>query len=268
MLSDRTQHLLHNAPMSELSGILPPAPGHTLVQGIQHALRDAITQGRLSAGFRLREVPLSDHFDCSTTPVREALRRLEHEGLVIVQPRRGAEVVSIGGDLLEDLYETRVLLECHGVRRAVESQPSANDLRALGEMLSAAEGVLGCDDLHLLNSLDMEFHTAVSNLSGNHVLSELVGRVIRQILVVRVRTDARVRGGPRKAHRHHTDIVASIAAGDADRAETLMREHIEWSAQAVRASLRQQRQNVSEAAASGLRSASACGRDGGEVLTS
>lgn len=242
------EQFLHNASVSEFTSVLPPPPGHTLVQGIQHALRDAIIQGRLTAGVRLREIPLADHFGCSTTPVREALRRLEHDGLVTVHPRRGAEVVSIGGDALESLYETRLLLECHGVRRAAESGPSADDLHNLKEMLAHVEGLLDSDDLHLLNSLDMEFHSAINNLSGNHVLADLVERVTRQILVVRVRADARVPGGPRKAHRHHNDIVAAIAAGDADGAEAVMRKHIEWSAQAVRASLRQQRQNVPETA--------------------
>lgn len=224
--------------MSDLDAILPPAPGVSLVDGVQQAVRDAIFRGALAPGFRLREVPLSEHFGCSTTPVREALRRLEDEGIVVVHPRRGAEVVSIPVDTLNDLYETRLLLEVHAVHRAVERDTAEEDLAELRLLLDRAEPLLGTADLALLNTMDIQFHKALARLSGNGVVAELIERVTRQILVVRVRTDARVTGGPATAHEHHSKILDAIKAGDGPLAERWIRDHILWSAEAVMASVR------------------------------
>ena len=236
---------MSNTPDStELERVEAPDPGASIVDGILNSLRAAIVEGILPPGFRLREIPLSHHFGCSTTPVREALRRLEYDGLVVTYPRRGAEVIAIGGDKLEDLYEIRLLLECHAAHRAasIATPDAVDDLR---EILRRSERLADSDDLVLLNAADMEFHGAISGLSGNPVLAELVERVTRQILVMRVRTKARVPGGPARAHDYHQSILEAIAEHDPDKAESLMRDHIEWSAAAVMAALsRRERADV------------------------
>lgn len=225
---------MHNVRMVDLK---PLPPGQSLVAGIRDALSDAIVGGSLPAGYRLREIPLSEHFGCSTTPVREALRRLEHEGLVIVHPRRGAEVVSIGTETLANLYETRLVLECHGARAAAETTLPPSALAGLDQLLDQAQGLIDTAGFHEINMLDIEFHRRLSGLAGNDVLAELVERVARQIQVVRARTDAKVADGPKAALAQHRSIVGALRSGDADEVEEMIRQHITWSHQAVTASV-------------------------------
>src|SRR5688572_15573220 len=105
-------------PLSELAG--PPAmrQRESLADSVYFALRDAIANGVLQAGFRLREAALSKHFGVSSTPVREALRRLEREGLVELSLYRGATVAQFHPERWTDLWDVRVLLAVHAVRRA------------------------------------------------------------------------------------------------------------------------------------------------------
>lgn len=229
--------------MHDLSEALPAPPaGTSLAVGIQQAIGEAITQGSLPPGFRLREIPLSEHFACSTTPVREALRRLEHDGLVTLNRRRGAEVASINPDALDDLYETRLLLECHGARRAAELGLSPDDLGDARDILARAETIVDSDDFVMVNTLDIDFHVAISEMTGNDVIPELVRRVSRQIQAVRVRANTRVTGSAKIALRYHTLILDAVESGDPEKAAELMAEHINWSGEVVRASLSEQRQ--------------------------
>lgn len=224
--------------MHDLSAVLPEPPnGIALAVGIQQAIGEAITQGKLPPGFRLREIPLSEHFGCSTTPVREALRRLEHDGLVTLHRRRGAEVTSINQATLDDLYETRLLLECHSARRAAESGPPAEALADARAILKQAETIVDSDDFVMVSTLDIDFHVAISEMSGNEVIPELVRRVSRQIQAVRVRANARVPGTAKIALRYHTLILDAVEKGDPDKAGELIAEHINWSGEVVRASL-------------------------------
>lgn len=224
---------MHNAPMADLSVLGPPnANGAlSLVEGIQRSLREAIANGSLPAGFRLREIPLAEHFACSTTPVREALRRLEHEGLVKVYPRRGAEVTSVTSPEVEQLYELRMLLECHAVRRAAEQKPSASALKAARDVIDEQKAT-GQERM-----LDADFHREITALAGNSVISELVEKTVRQIEAVQARTRARVEGEVNRTCKAHAAIVAAIGKGDADRAEEAMREHLERVRRVVTAGL-------------------------------
>ncbi|MST33366.1 GntR family transcriptional regulator, partial [Acidimicrobiaceae bacterium USS-CC1] len=82
------------------------------------ALRDGIARGEHAAGSRLREEDLAATLGLSRTPVREALRRLQAEGLVEVEPRRGALVATWSADELDEIFELRALVEGYGARRA------------------------------------------------------------------------------------------------------------------------------------------------------
>lgn len=222
--------------MTDLSALGPATAGAaSLVDGIQASLREAIASGVLPAGLRLREVPLAEHFGCSTTPVREALRRLEHEGLVRVYPRRGAEVNSVSTAEVSHLYETRLVLECYAIRRAAERRPSAADLAGARKMLE--EQQLSLQNKSADAPLDADFHREITALAGNPMIAELVDRTTRQIEAVQARTDSVVAGGREHAAKAHAAILAAVAKGQADRAESLMRQHLDWASKAVMAVL-------------------------------
>ena len=228
---------MHNAFMTDLDERVPAtvtgAP--TLVEGIHQALRDSIAHGTLPPGYRLREIPLAAHFECSTTPVREAIRKLEHEGLVKIYPRRGAEVTSFTLTEVEHLYEARMVLETYATRKGAEKRPTAADLAPVRALLEKQKKAV--TDGANLPPMDADFHEAITALAGNPVIAELVARATRQIEAVQSRSDAVVKGGSANAHKAHNAILKAVAKGDADVAEQLMREHLEWAGTAVTSSL-------------------------------
>lgn len=180
-------------------------------------MRDAIAQGRLPNGFRLRDMTLASHFGCSVTPVREAIRRLEHEGLVKIYPRRGAQVASLSLTEVADLYETRLVLECYAIRKSAERRPGKAELADARAILAQQKASLA-DQEHTA-PLDAEVHQALTVLAGNPVIAELAAHATRQIQAVQARVGAVVPGGRATAHKAHQAILKAIAAGDADSAD-------------------------------------------------
>lgn len=225
---------MHNVFMTDLSVLGPPraAGSPTLVEGIQLALREAIIKGELSAGYRLREIPLAEHFGCSTTPVREALRRLEHEGLVKVHPRRGAEVMSVTAAEVGHLYEMRIVVECYAVRKAAELRPKKAELAEVRHVLDEQQQLIDTDDENH-HRLDAEFHRELIALGGNPVIAEWVERAVRQIEAAQARFHAVVKGDLERTYKAHAAIVSAVAKGRPDRPESLMRDHLELVAQVV-----------------------------------
>src|SRR5699024_1036350 len=223
--------------MTDLAERVPTdlAGSTSLVDGIRLALRSAIAQGSLPPGYRLREIRLAAHFECSTTPVREAIRKLEAEGLVRIYPRRGAEVTAFSISEVEHLYETRLVLETHAARKAARRRPTEEELAPVREVLARHKAAI--DEGQPGPPVDDEFHEALTALAGNPVIAELAARLTRQIVSVQARTGTQVQGGRTAAYAAHTEILDAVAAGDARAAERLMREHLEWARDAVLATL-------------------------------
>src|SRR5581483_10966094 len=107
-----------DGPVAELARLAPIDGRESLADQVYGRLREAITSGALAPGLRLREVPLSQQFGVSTTPVREALRRLENDGLVETNPHRGALVAGFSLRVVGELFEVREVLERRGARLA------------------------------------------------------------------------------------------------------------------------------------------------------
>lgn len=193
----------------------------SLVGQIRDSIYAAITSGALEPGTRLREIPLSQHFGVSTTPVREALRRLEYEGLVEVSPRRGAVVTALDEATVRDLYDLRLILETAAVKLAAGADQPLDRVR---ELMSAMDNYIDEQPQVTFHRLDVELHRAISDLGGNRELAMNVEHVHRRIQAVRVRFA--VPGRLRKAHDEHAEIVAAIDAGNRRAAERAIRVHI------------------------------------------
>jgi DNA-binding GntR family transcriptional regulator len=214
---------------------LPPLPGlaaggtrQSLVDIAYVALRDAITSGALLPGTRLREAALARHFAISTTPVREALRRLDREGLVRLSPNRGAVVAEFNLREILDLFEIREVLECRAVRRAALQH--TRDLCQAETLLSAEAKQVAMHDRVEWNRLEVAFHRAITGLSGNFELAELAERVHRSVQGLCVRCLREPLYGPDQLQlmqSHHQAILDAVRAGDADAAERQTREHIQ-----------------------------------------
>lgn len=198
--------------------------GGGLVENVHLALRDAIVAGEIPPGARLREVELASYYGTSSTPVREALRRLAFDGLIELLPRRGAVVAAPNLVEINDLYETRAILECSAATMAAAS-PS-RDLSKVEAILTEESKVLAEPDQRAFNSCDIAFHRALSDVAGNAVLAREAERIHRQIQAVRARASIHLPHQPARSHEQHLSIVQAVREGDAVRARDLVQEHI------------------------------------------
>lgn len=196
-----------------------------LSAGVYEALRRAIAAGSLPPRFRLRETALASQFGVSTTPVREALRRLEREGLVHISPHRGASVAAFDLTTARSLYDVRELLECAAIRQAAGSR--GLDPRHADGLLEAMKATATHVDQAAFNALDVEFHRALNDLSGNTVLADLAERVHRQIQSVRAHAAIHLAGRPAVSYREHVAILGAVRRHQARNAERLLRVHIQ-----------------------------------------
>lgn len=205
---------------------LPPLAHHgSLVDRIHEALGAAILSGGLDPGTRLREIPLAKHFAVSTTPLREALRRLDFEGLIDLHPRRGAVVVDLAPDTVAQLYEIRAILETGAARLAARAD--RRDLAPVRALMIEAGHVLHEPSQVAFNQIDVRLHRALNELSGNPELAGLAERTHRRIQAVRVRCAVHLPGRPALSHTQHQAVIDAVRDGDADQAEAAVREHIE-----------------------------------------
>jgi DNA-binding GntR family transcriptional regulator len=204
----------------------PPAR-QSLVDIAYVALRDAITSGGLVPGTRLREAELARQFSISTTPVREALRRLDREGLVRLSPNRGAVVAQFDLREILDLFEIREVLECRAVRRAAGQR--TREVKPAQAVVDAAAKQVNQRDRVEWNRLEVAFHRAVNELSGNVELADLAERIHRTVQGLAVRCLKEPLYGPDKLalmQAQHQGILDSVRDGDPREAEARARAHI------------------------------------------
>ena len=189
-------------------------------------IRQAILDGELAAGSRLKEDELATRLDVSRTPVREALRRLEAEGLVVHEAKRGAAVRAYSAAELDDMYRLRAMLEGYAARRAAERMTPelAEQLRASCKRFERLTGRKRVPIRDLARE-NMIFHDCVLLASGDERLADMVRSVIHLPLVYRAYvwfTDDEKRASA----SYHERLVDILAAGDADGAAELMEEHV------------------------------------------
>lgn len=191
------------------------------------ALREDILTGMRPAGTRLREEQLAEDYGLSRTPVREAIRRLQADGLVQVVPNRGAEVVSLSTEDFEEIFGLRSVLESYAARNAALRGDA--DVARLRELCDAMERQLeriDDDGAHdEITRLNMEFHQAIHQAGGRRLLPELLSRVIEVPLVRRTfhqYTTAELN----RSFTQHRELTEAIAAGDGDWAQAVMQSHV------------------------------------------
>jgi len=197
-------------------------------------LRRGIIEGTYAPGARLIEQRLAESFACSRTPVREAVRRLESEGLVVVEPNRGAHVRPLAEDEISDLYEVRARLEAYAAELAAIRGDTTDRVRlrqaslafdeAVADMLAAREDP-SLARVRALDDANGRFHGTVLAMSRHSRLQALVAGAVDAPLVFqalqRFTTDELNR-----SRLFHDSIAAAIDAGESVRAGRLMTEHI------------------------------------------
>lgn len=186
-------------------------------------LRRQILRGELPAGQRLLETPIADRLGLSRGTIRVALRRLVEEGLVCHVPYTGYQVIDFSDHDLWELYTLRGALESLGTRLAALriDENGIGQLRAaFAQLLAAAES----EDHEGADRLDRELHKLIIRLSGHERLLDHYMRVENQFRVYIALSNREV--DAREICESHRELVDSICAGDAERAEKLARANI------------------------------------------
>jgi DNA-binding GntR family transcriptional regulator len=195
-------------------------------------LRDRIVEGDLAGGARLVERDLSTELQVSRVTIREALQQLASEGLLVLLPRRGAQVTSVDEHDLRNMQEVRACLEVLAARAAAERR-DPEGLRRLQLCLQQAQDALAAADDRAATYANVAFHEEVVRCADNELLSSisaaLHGRLLRIFRMTRqLRTDAVT---------DHQELFEAIEAQDADRAAALAGHHVESTAQATHQAL-------------------------------
>lgn len=186
-------------------------------------LREAILQGELPAGTRLRVQALAEEFDVSRSPVREAVQRLVRVGLVEEQPHRGAVVASILPGGLVALYQVREVLEGLAARLAAH-RADDDTFAALRQALDDHEDALDDGSPHAHMDADLRFHRLTREAAANPELSAQMERLQGMVRMAMLRTSLSEGGG--QALEDHRLILDAMLARDPDEAERLARAHV------------------------------------------
>ncbi|GFN21747.1 GntR family transcriptional regulator [Thermanaeromonas sp. C210] len=188
-------------------------------------LREAILSGQLKAGERLMEVQLAEEMGVSRTPVREAIRKLELEGLVVMVPRKGAYVAGISTKDITEVFEIRSALESLAAALACE-RITEEELEELERLLVQVAECAEKNDLETLIQVDTRFHNVLYRASRNERLAQIINNLGDQIQRFRT-TSLATPGRMKEALEEHKALVEAITARDVELAQRLAQEHIE-----------------------------------------
>ena len=204
-------------------------------------LREAIISGQLAPGERLVEAKLAQEMGISRNPVREALRRLEHEGLARRHPRGGMVVAEVDLRDVAEVYAVRSVLEGLAARVAAgRLRPEHRERMAAS--IRDGEEARRRGDLDLLVQSSSTFHNTILEVAGNARLTSLMQVLDHHIARFR-RLSLQAEGSPAEVLEEHRHILEALEQGDGAAAENLMRQHLEHSGRQILRLLGRQAKN-------------------------
>ena len=204
-------------------------------------LKKAIITGEIPAGERIVETDYADRLHISRTPLREALRKLERDGLVEYVMRRGVIVHAFTTEDVEQIYTIRNCLELLTLPDIIE-KATPEDIAHLRELLAKMDELNAKNDVEALSPVAREFHTAITAISGkNRILRVIEGQdeYIRRFSAMAIKQEDR----RNEANEEHHRLVDLIEQKDLPAFEALMKQHIERSKECCLAALAARKQN-------------------------
>jgi DNA-binding GntR family transcriptional regulator len=202
----------------------------SMVDNVTERLRRALLAGDIKPGEPIRVAQLEKSFGVSHIPIREAVRRLEAEGLIVAEPQRAAVAAGVDLEDLGGLYDLRRIIECEVIRRSVAGM-SEEQVERVREALLALEAVAQDHDSPEFWGLHRDFHWALLEPGA----TTWVKRVLDQIWLASQRyVRLFVSETLADAMRDHRDLLAACEARDAERAEQILRLHLDRTELAVR----------------------------------
>lgn len=188
------------------------------------ALWHEIVRGHIEFGAQLRPDIIADQLDISTTPVREALHRMEADGLIVKLPYRGWFVREFTEQEVRELYEMRAALESFSVGRACE-RITEEELTRLRQHQSIGEAALKTGDMEAYWMYNRDLHATIIEAARNSYLSSAMGQLTLQSQMLTAKT-VRLAGRPSRAIGEHRELIELIADRKDKAAQALMEQHI------------------------------------------
>lgn len=198
---------------------------------VLESLREAIKEGVLQPGERLMEIQLADELGVSRTPVREALRKLELGGFIVMVPRKGAYVADITIKDIVDIFEIRVSLEALAAGLAAE-RITEDEIEAMERSLVEKREAIVKGDMERLVEVDTLFHEAMYRAARNERLLFIISNLREQIQRFRVLSLA-YPGRMKQSLDEHRALLEAIQSHDVALARQLAQEHIENAEQVL-----------------------------------
>lgn len=202
----------------------------TRVGDAYRRLKDEIRSNRMPPGYQAPEPEIALHLGMSRTPVREALIRLQAEGLVELIPRRGARVLPVSTGDMKEIYEILTALEPEAAASLAARKPSDAELKPLCQATDEMEAALNDRDLDRWAEADDRFHKALLDLHGNRRMRAFVASLYDQAHRARMVT-LRLRDLPVRSTQDHREVVELLRAGDVTGTRRAFRAHRQRAAE-------------------------------------
>jgi DNA-binding GntR family transcriptional regulator len=183
-----------------------------------------ILDNRYPPGYQALERQLADELQMSRTPIREALIRLQEEGLVEVLPRHGMRVIPLSPEDMQDIYEVLSGLEVTAIELLAHRRPDNQQLAEMEIILEDMDKALERNDLDAWAHADASFHQALIALCGNNKLTGLVATLTDRVHRARLFT-LRLRPKPIESNQEHRQVLAALREGDFAAAARRHRRH-------------------------------------------
>ena len=210
----------------------------TIREQVYQILRDEICRGDYPAGYRLQEVELTEHLNVSRSPVREALRQLVADGLLLEVPNKGVYVREFHVRDIEEIFDMRVLLESYGIGLSKKNMTSAR-LEHLFDIQDHLEEAYAKGDMKTYARHDEELHECMVSLGDNTLINityERVRAMSQQFRVLSLMSERRFV----ESLDEHRSIIHALAIGDVKKAEVINRRHLELACNTVKEYIAQQ----------------------------
>ncbi len=195
-----------------------------LPEVIADDVRERILSGELAEGETIRQEALAEEYDVSRMPIREALKRLNAEGLVQLTNNRGASVTKHSLREIGEIFDLRILIEVDMFRRAIP-QMTAKDFTLCSSILDEMEVSYNADDVGKWGQLNFAYHTALYAAAERNLTNELLNRIALQSDRY-VRMNLSVMRQREPAKKEHSALLALAQAGEVDEACALLTHHI------------------------------------------
>lgn len=198
----------------------------SLAYGISASLRASITDGAFELGEPLSEDALAEVFSVSRTPVREALKALQVEGIVDIIPKSGTYVFDPSPDQVRELCDFRLELESGAMERAIRLA-SGEVSAELAQVMEEMNAVIADADQPAYNRLDARFHSVAFGYCGNRYLQDAHAAIATQVSALRAHLSVWKADAVEVSMREHTQILECVRAADAEGVMGVLRLHID-----------------------------------------